>query len=660
MVRFSQFGALSGVLMVLTCAIAGQAATPKTAYDMLPNSVQAVFWIPNADIALAKWEQTQLAQLAADPQVRSFWDSQRDDIEQRLTDAGWRLKIRPRELKNIANGQIALAWLDRPEDTLKPYAVALIVDVAGRKKQTDQLLQGLDAELKQRKAVSQQLKYKGHAITLYKMPKQPGELRVQETNYAVVADQLLAADDLKTLQNLIDAAQDADASSTSLSKDTTFVKGRKQLQISGKAHAEYFVRPLGFARVIRAISGKRTNSSMDILTALQNQGFSSIQCVCGEIEFSPQEFDLTHRGFVLAPIPLAKSAQILDFPNEVKREIPSWVSPNVSTILTTCWNVKTAFWKAEGLVDDIVGTEGVFREVIKGIKLDSAGPQIDIEKEVMPLLTNDIYAITDCKEPITTDSRRNLIALRIADSKKMKLVLDKAMKNEPDAEEVKFAGHSIWKVSHQTDESVTALSLDGFDQFGKSPSKAAGDDEEPLLSNWAITVHNDYLMFASHVEMIEEALELVKEGATLSPLTSQADFQRAQTAIKAQFGDQDASFWQIIRGDRSYRMQYELFREGKLQQSQSMLSTILDKLLQDQTELKSVRPPVNGQALPPFDKISKYLHPSGSMLRTTPHGWSFGSMLLAAPKTSALDLQVNQKAPDTARGGDLILAPKNR
>ncbi len=655
MVRFCRNLVVSGWALFLACAQASFAEAPKSAYEMLPNSVQAILWIPDAKLAIEKWETTQLSQLASDPLVRPFWDSQRDEIEGRLMDAGWRLKIRPRDLQEIAAGQVALAWLERAEDNLKPYAVALVVDIAGRQMQTSKLLQKLDAELKQRKGVSQQIAYKQQTITQYKLPKQPGELRIQETSYAVVADQLLAADDLKTLQGLIDAVQGS-VPANSLASDRVFIEGRKQLRASGQGHAEYFVRPIGFARVIRAISGKRANARTDVISVLQNQGFASIQCVCGEIEFGPTQFDFVHRGFVLAPQPLMKSAQMLDFPNETKREIPAWVSPNVSTVLSTCWNAKTAFWKAEGLVDELAEQEGVFREVIKGIKMDPAGPQIDIEKEVMPLLSNDIYAITDCKTPITTDSRRNLIAVRIVDSQKMKLVLDKAMRNEPDADEIKFEGHSIWKVTHQPDESVTSLNFDGFDEFGK-PS---GEEEERLLSNWAIMVYKDYIMFASHVELIQEALTLVKNGATVSPLVNEPDFKRAQVAIESHFGPQAASFWQIERGDRSYRMQYELFREGKLQQSESMMSTILSKLLQDQVELKTKRPPVNGKALPPFEKISKYLQPSGTLLRSTPNGWSFGSVLLSAPKVSSVDLQVNQKAPDTARGGALQILPKNR
>ncbi|MFO0923064.1 MAG: hypothetical protein U0905_11325 [Pirellulales bacterium] len=47
-----------------------------------------------------------------------------------------------------------------------------------------------------------------------------------------------------------------------------------------------------------------------------------------------------------------------------------------------------------------------FKYVIEGIQADPLGPQIDIRNEIMPNLTNQIYAASDCIEPITPDSKR--------------------------------------------------------------------------------------------------------------------------------------------------------------------------------------------------------------------------------------------------------------
>ena len=77
--------------------------------------------------------------------------------------------------------------------------------------------------------------------------------------------------------------------------------------------------------------------------------------------------------------PLPISVQILDFPNQSAQVVPAWAGANLSTFLSVAWNVKEAFWKVEGLVNEVAGSKETFNSVIRGIQEDPAGPQIDIK-----------------------------------------------------------------------------------------------------------------------------------------------------------------------------------------------------------------------------------------------------------------------------------------
>ncbi|MGN6546508.1 MAG: hypothetical protein ACTHK7_15745 [Aureliella sp.] len=611
---------------LVACLSTLRAADPRPAYEMLPQSVQAVVWIPDSDTIVERWNRTQLAKLAEDPSIKDFWESQREQIELKLTTAGWRLQIQPRDLGEIVQGQLALAWIERHEDTSKPFALALIVDVVNKAPQTEQFLEKLNAQLKERGAEFKQLSHNGAEITQNTLPRQSGELLPQETFYTVVNEQLIASDDLQTLKDLIDASS-AEKTSGKLNADPVFTEARSQLKVSDEGQIEYFVRPLGFARVIRAISGKRSRGKADVLAVLQNQGFEAIKAVSGEFQLGQEKFDILHRGFVLADEKRPPSVQVLDFPNDVPKTVPAWVTDHVSTLLATCWNVKDAFWKVEGLVDEMAGQPEVFREIINGIKDDPNGPRIDIAKEVMPLLTNDIYSVSDTKEPIDIDSRRNLIAIRVKQPEQMLKVLSKAMEKEPDAEELAISGQKVWQVVHKEED----LALDAdFGDFAKpAPGGAAQEAQQPWLSNWAITVNGEYLMFASHVDMITEAINQAKQ-VEKSPLTDEKDYQRVVAALTELFDNEPACAWQINRSKLAYRAQYELFRAGKLQESQSMLAHLLEHVLQSKSEMQQrKKPAVDGSKLPPFEAVSKYLQPSGMMVQTTEKGWSFGGVLLS-------------------------------
>jgi hypothetical protein len=639
--------------------LANATSAQQKAYDLLPDTVQAVVWIPDGEQLIERWDRTQLSQLASDPAVRPFFDEQRQAIEDRFMDAGWRLSVTPEELNEFSAGQIAMAWLEKPESPRKPFALALLADVEDDAATNQRLIDSLDEQLSLRKPQKKEtLQHLGISIAKYTMPKRADQLLAENSYYAIADGQLVATDDEDLMRSIVSRIKKEPVAGNVLSSDPVFVAGRTKAEISGKAQVEYFVRPLGIARVLRSIGGKRSKSNADMLVVLENQGFKAIQCVCGEVTLGQEQVDMQHRGFALVERPLTGSVGILDFPNAVTRKIPNFVGKDISSLLEINWNAKEAFWKAEGLVDELLGTAGAFKEVIEGIKKDPNGPRIDIAADVLPQLTNDIYAIADSKAGVATvDSRRNLIAIKVKNAAAMAKVLDRAMRNEPDAELLEVDGQQVWKVVHKDDELVIGLE-DDFGEFGGgTESAAAQNDPQPWLSNWAITVQaqeglDGYLMFASHVELIEDAIAQVKLGLVHSPLEDEDDYKRVAAAIDAYFMEQPMCVWQIVRNSTAYRVQYELFREGKLRDSESMLSSILDRLLQSDTEIKEKVQVLKGNNLPPFENIAKFLQPSGMMVRATDSGWEFGGLLLSADMnlaTPQVELSSEVSSVGTAR-----------
>jgi hypothetical protein len=381
-----------------------------------------------------------------------------------------------------------------------------------------------------------------------------------------------------------------------------------------------------------------------MLKVLTNQGFDRIQAVTGKVQLAAGDLDVQHECFILAPKPWPESVRILDFPNMADKNVPAWAGPNTASYLATAWNAKEAFWKAEGIVGEIAGDKDTFKIVIDGIETDPKGPQIDIRNDILPYVTNEIYALSDCIEPITPDSRRSLIAIRITDSDKLTSVLDRIMKVEPDATPVDFEQNRIWVVAREEEADLASFGIDddlnSFDESGDEE-----EEEQPWLNNWAIAIHGDFLMFSSHAEMIKDAIK-AKPGT--SPLVEQLDFARAQSKIESMSKGRPNCFWNIDRADLSFQMQYELFRQDKLPQSRSMLASIMDRILRPKKEMKEEVQQVKGDLLPPFEEIRKYLLPGGSVIETQADGWSIQSFVLGVDL--AQDKAVPQTSLNTAQG----------
>lgn len=628
------------ILAILSLVLLGQDQVARgqdraSVITMLPKAAQGYVRVIDMPRLRERWETTELAKFAKDPALKDFWEDQRQDIETRLADAGWQLNIEAAKLVEVASGEVVLSWIANPENRRKPYALALVVDVADRTQDTQELLASIDKQLKERGATAKSVKAAGETILQYTLPRKPGELLLQETFYCVAKERLIASDDMAMVQAML-AAQIKPAVD-SLVEDVDYQTAIKRVDgLLNRGEIEYFVRPIGLARVIREISGKREGSrSTDVLKVLEDQGFGHFRAVAGRVEVGGGKMDLLHQGIVVAPKPLPGSAAIVNTPNEVSWEMPNWIGGNVSAIVNVCWNIQESFWKSEGLMDGLADSPGVFKQFVKGMAENETGPKVDIANEVLPYLTNDIISMSDCKEPITVDSRRTMIALRVTESQKLFKVLERVMNNEPDAKLIEFQGHKLWKVVRE--DSAEALEIDAgdlgsdFGEFGDQPMQSKPEDE-PWLSNWAITIYGDRLMFASHAEMIQDAIVQDKSGNP-SPLISDIEYVRARQVIDELANGRTGCSWQVLRSDLSYRVQYELFRDGKLPQSQSMVATIMERLTQPKKELRGKeKQQIDGTKLPPFDQIRGYLQPGGMMFESTEDGWVYTGFLLSAPK----------------------------
>lgn len=635
----------SALLLALIAGLPALAQQPSY-YELLPDSVQAVVWVRNAEDLSNRWNRTLLNDLAQDQEMNKFFTEQQDSIQKKLMDAGWRLGIKPNDLAQYLKSQIAVAWLEKPEPR-KPYALVLIADIDNDQATTQKMLSEIDGELSKNKIGKKQLSHQDQPITQYILPKRPGQL-LEETSYlAAFSGKLIVTDDLPLMHDLIAKISGQKVASKPLVEDADFIASRKELNVSDSANIEYFVRPLGTAKVIRDIGGKRSRSGADLLVVLKNQGFSAVKCVSGEIWFA-EGADISHRGFVLADFPLPKAAAVLDFPNEAMTEVPKFVGSAATSYLATKWNSQEAFWKIESLVDELAGTPDTFKAVVGGFKKDINGPQVDIRSEILPLLTNDIIAVTDNqKGEVQLNSRRNLIALKVKDGAKAAKLVDRVMKKESHATLKKFMDIDVWEVSNEAMEAN-----DEFNEF-INEDEAKEDEEEAWLNQWSICVNEDWVLFSSHAEMLHEAIEQAK--AATGRLDDEVDYTQVKQAI-LQLSGENPCAWKITRNQLAYRVQYELFRQGKLQESESMLATILDKIVDKNTELKNKQAPtINGHNLPEYEKVAKYLRPGGFKVNATPKGWAFGGLMVGKEPAVSGSFKV-----DTARFGVTASEPPKR
>jgi hypothetical protein len=589
------------------------------AVDMFPAETQAFVWMPSSKSFLDNWAETELGKLAADERLKEFWISQQEEISNRFSNAGWQLSLKFDDLPEICSGQAAMGWIARPSIAAKPYSLGLIVDVAGRDSQVTAFLDRIQGEMDSKKATTESIALDGLSVKHYVLPKLPNDTKIRDSYYVLSKGQLLAADDLETIKDLVKAQSGVQTGALSQSNIYKNVQSKIERD-DHPSEIEYFVQPIGFGKLLRSVSGKQAKSQVDILKLLEGQGFDRILCAAGSVQLNKPDLDMHHQGFILREEELPTSVQILDFPNQEQLVPPSWISVNSAGVLGFSWNFSDAFPKFKGIVDAYIGDEQ-FDEILDGIKRDPNGPQIDIKQELLPYIGTEFFAISEIVEPITPESKRSLICIKLKDpDNKLSGVLNRYSKSEPGASTEDIGEYRIWKFSNEEEEEEII-------EFNQVPGQGKEEEEEekPLLNEWAVSIVDGYFVFASNPETLTKVI------ANAQNKDIQGEFERLEAvqAVRAMqkklVHGNGFSFSEVDLADRSFEMQYELFRQGILPQSRSLLALVLERILKTD---KSKAQELQGNKLPPFDQVKQFFTPTGMVIRTEKDGWGIDGFIL--------------------------------
>ena len=595
-----------------------QAPLPK-ATELLPAQTQAYASLPNSNGFLKSWRDTQLGKLAGDERMKEFWSSQQEEIRRRLASAGWQMSMQLDDLENLCSGQAAVGLISRPEVADKPYSLAIVIDVAGKDDAVSKFFDRVDTEMKGQKASTDMIDADGVKIKHYRVPKGSAEGRERDSYFAVSRGQMFVSDDVPTIREMLVAQEKG--RSDSLAKSALYTKVQERIvRDNHTSEVEYFVQPLGLGKLLRSISGKKGKNQVDILKLLEEEGFGSILCAAGSVQMAKEDLDMHHQGFVLREEELPESVQILDFPNQTALVPPPWIASTSASVLGFSWNFSDAFPKFRGIVNSYIG-EKQFDTILEQIKNDPQGPQIDIRKEILPYIGQEFYTVTEILEPITPDSKRSLICIKLNDPEnKLYGVLNRYSKSEPGSSREDIGDYRIWKFS--TDEDEEEIIEFGANDANKN---AKEDDEKPLLNKWGVSIVNGYFVFASNPDSLIQVIENAKNESIHGSFEKQDAVQTVRSMQGKLLNAEGSSFSEVDLADRSAEMQYELFRQGILPQSRSLIAIIAERVLKTD---KSKPQELQGGKLPPYDQVKEFFTPRGMVVRTEKDGWGIDAFIL--------------------------------
>jgi hypothetical protein len=396
----------------------------------------------------------------------------------------------------------------------------------------------------------------------------------------------------------------------------------------------WFAEPFGLTYAARSLDKAiRLHEEKDLAKILQEQGFDAIQGIGGYANMlADGSSDVLYRLAIHAPPTKGKekdalrwnlAMRMLQLPNSPALVPPSWAPRMCARYATYNVDVLNAFDHFGTLFDAVEGHKDAFKTSMEGIEQDAYGPQVNVRDELIAHLGNRVTLITDFSMPISVNSERSLLAVEAKDEKKLAKTIARIMEKEPDVERREFGNFVIWE---RVPEDVTIHELD-IDAPGLSPLQLDevepaddGDEQERVLPNSAVCVAYGQLMLASDIKYLEHLLGGFGQRELLA---SSGDYQLVSARME-QLATGERSGWSFVRTDEAFRPTYELIRQGRMPESETMFGKFLNRMLTTEVEkeegiLRKQR--LDGSDLPNFETVRRYFGPAGRVLRSDKDGW---------------------------------------
>jgi hypothetical protein len=487
--------ALAGLVLAL---VPGQARSAGPDASWLPARTVSCLVVSDLNRFLNDGQATVPGKLLASEALKPFfqglWEAQENDPFTVPALLGCTLD----GLNGATQGSLVLGLLGGDQ----PPALVLLLDTQGKQEQARQLADRLGSCLEKQGARRTQSPGKEGAA-IYNLDDRIALAGARQLVCAALDGYFIASTRLDVLQDLV-ARRSAQAASLADEPAYLATTGRALKETPG-ALTSWFLDPLGNWSAARALTAHKVKGQ-DWLKLLRQEGFAALRGLGGAAHIDGKTGELLVRGYVHAPGPYRGSMRMLTFGRRPADEPPPWVPRDASVFGTAVNDVSVAFNAFGSLFDNLYGEgeKGVFEDVVKELRDDPKGPQVDVHQE---LLARFRLPQTFLELPRVGKSTSNWLgACPIDREEAVADAVQRLFKGDKAARRLDFGAHGLWQI----------------DPEGKPVDPKAG----PQRPAAAASVHKGLIVLASSPEVIRHVFRDER------PLAQDADYRRTAAALE--------------------------------------------------------------------------------------------------------------------------------
>ena len=439
----------------------------------------------------------------------------------------------------------------------------------------------------------------GFPVTTYTRGGQDKKDRGQ-TLFSFTKDEILvAADNEKAVVEILRRWQGTSPDRLDQRKAYQEVQARAKAGAKTAADFFWFAEPLGLAEGERSTARIAPRRGADTLKILKEEGFTAIQGMGGYVSVGQGEHDFLHYTAVYAPGPYQKSMRMLKTLPGGNFAPADWVPGGAARFETVYQDVKNAFSNFGSFFDAVYaeGDAGTFDDILRGLRDDPNGPQIDIGKEVFGRLGRRVTLLVDTGKPLGLYSVRTVAAVDTKDEKGLAQAIRRLMENDEDVKQHTIGTTVLWEM----------ITREKKKKKGSKPAAQA----KPKAPNSGVAVARGNLFLANDFKFLEKILNSKDKG-----LADQADYQRVARALD-KLGAGTDCLRSFSRPDEDLQTVYELLRTNQLDKGRSLYARLLVDLFGDNVKQ------IDGSTFPEYQYFRRYLGPTGFYGVNQADGWFF-------------------------------------
>ena len=632
----------SVLFFTLTMAIYAQSSNDV----LFPDSTQGYFEVSSIDAFKAQWQQTRLGALLNDPIMQPAREEAKKQI-----DANWvnRMGLTLDDLQLLPSGPISGGMIAVPG--VMPGFV-LVISVKGQTNETLDFMQRIGKKLEDQGVKKATTPIDNVTATFFIFDKSEANPQGGIAVYLLTKDTLVITD-RQHLAAMMVKRLNGDLSSPLRNKSAYKAVMER---VTRNPHAndalpliKWYIEPLEFTAAMRMIAGNNTPQKkglvqVDAYKLLTDHGFKDIQGVGGILDFVTDNSQLAYRIKAHAPKPYTGAAmKMLSFVNSADFTPPQWLPEDAARFTILHADPRAIFANIGPIFDDVVGEPGVWDAVIKGFLDNRFRESIDIQKELVDQLGDKLVLMTRFEKPITLQSSRFVAALTLKPGKDTDVAkaFEKLFSDGQDAKRIERNGFVYWQslpegaapkptspetrpAAARERPAIVPRSTAQPPRTTTTPNSSASANEketgdvarELFFDRGGLVVGKGHIFIGNY---IEDLYSIMDSKTETSPGTSNDYLAVTQILSRLEAGKGER-FLQIFGRSADLIMPtYELAREGKMPESQTILGAIIRAIIAGNDGQRKNN--FDRSTLPPFEQIKGYFGTAGTVGTVEADGW---------------------------------------